>query len=371
MQENEHLLGVVQSAWKWRRTLIRLTLLTGVGTAVISLFFPNYYQATTIFYSASTDQLKPDLIFGGAAQRMEYYGNDNDNDRLLSLATSHEVLQFLIDSFHLYEHYRIEASGKKASFKVRERLLDLYEAQKNKFDALELTVEDKDPEIAAAMANAAREKINEIAQRLVKESQLKMIHTFEYSIGHEQRDLHNLNDSLQAARSRFGIINTAAQSEALSSQLTETRSNLIEDSTRLRALEKVTGINRDTIIFLGAAVQAKRSKLNALEQDLRQFNRGMNRVTEMEEQYNILSNQLTYDKERMKKIQSTYQADIPALLVVEQALAPVVKSRPRRSFLVIGTMAVVGLLSLVWILLQEAYRDVPWKKVLNDEPVKD
>ncbi|MDX1942357.1 MAG: Wzz/FepE/Etk N-terminal domain-containing protein, partial [Saprospiraceae bacterium] len=167
MEQKDHLLGVVQTLWKWRRPILIVTLSAVIGTAIISLFLPNYFKATTIFLAASPDMAKPELLFGQGNLYRNEYGNANDVDRLLTIAESSELVVFLVDSFKLYDHYKIDRENPRAPFKVQEKFFSLYKIEKTKRDAIELSVEDKDRLLAPRIANAAREKIDALAQQLI------------------------------------------------------------------------------------------------------------------------------------------------------------------------------------------------------------
>ena len=84
MENKENLLGVIATLLKWRKPIIRLCLIAGIGTAIISLFLPNYYQSTTTFYAASPDLGMPDPV-GEMEKYRDYYGEDTDNDRILTI----------------------------------------------------------------------------------------------------------------------------------------------------------------------------------------------------------------------------------------------------------------------------------------------
>ena len=58
---------------------------------------PVYYRASTTFLAASPDQANPELLFGQGNLRTQYYGNANDIDRLITLAHSNELVEFLVE----------------------------------------------------------------------------------------------------------------------------------------------------------------------------------------------------------------------------------------------------------------------------------
>ena len=307
----------------------------------------------------------PERIFGTSNEAMEYYGEEEDIDRILTIGNSNELASFLIDSFNLYEHYDIKMDDPKASYWVKETFYGLFDIKKTKFDAIDLSIEDTDPELSATMANSARRKIDEIAQRLVKESQWQVLNTYESSIMENETLLSNLNDSLENVRSTYGVFNSETQSELLATLLAESEAKLANAEARLDAFRNSAGIPRDTITFQNARVKALEKQVETLGDRLSKFNEGMALTDVLSQMHDEASEQLSEDQERYKQIKTAYHSHFPAIHLVEEAGVPIIKSRPKRSITVIIATMVAFLLSLVGVLLFDTYRDVDWNKIIN------
>ncbi|MEO1711796.1 MAG: hypothetical protein AAFU60_00475, partial [Bacteroidota bacterium] len=78
MENQNSLLGVIETLYKWRKQILITTLIAAVGSSVIVLLVPVYYKSTTIFYAASPDLAAPEPLFGKTNESMEYYGDDED-----------------------------------------------------------------------------------------------------------------------------------------------------------------------------------------------------------------------------------------------------------------------------------------------------
>ncbi|NUQ22979.1 MAG: hypothetical protein HUU34_03435 [Saprospiraceae bacterium] len=361
------LLGVLQTLFRWKKPIFYVCAAVGIGTAAISLLLPNYYKATTIFIVASPDQSKPEIIFGKGQLEPEYYGNKQDIDRVLTIAESSELVDFLVDTFDLYKHYDIDSTNFKAPYRVKMAFFKRYDVKKTKLDAIELTIEDVNREMAANMARAAREKINTITQRLLKDSQLKSIKTFEDEIAVKEQQLKILGDSMSKLRKEYGVYNIIAQSETLTAQFSETESKLISNRTRLEVLRQSSRVHRDTIRNLEAKVRGMEEEVKNLEAKITHFNDGTPVVLAYERQYSEANAGLSEDKERLKQYRATYESNIPALMVIEEAQTPIVKSRPKRSILVIAATAVAFMFCVIGILLFETYKDVNWREIYDPQ----
>lgn len=357
-QQEDNLIGVLRTLFRYLRFIVIVCVLVGLGSIIISLLLPVYYKSSTIFLSASPELLTERGLFGTTTRDPQPFGDNNDNDRLLTIAESDELKAYLIDRFDLYEHYDIDSTGAKAAYYIREQLQGLYEVQKTKRDAIQLSIEDQEPEMAAAMANAARDKIDDINLQLAKAMQLNQIETFRQNIIEKNKSVLTLSDSLQAVRSRYGIYNTESQSETLSDLISTRQSRLISYQARLESSASARA--RDT---LRTAIIGLEKELTNLNEQLAQFNEGMPRIMALEEEYDQAVKQLTYDKERLKKLDAAYSADVSSVILVEKADVPLIKSRPIRSLLVIGSVLAAFLFSVLSVLLYDNYKELKWERI--------
>lgn len=364
-QNKDNLLDVLRTLFRWKKPIIYLCLAAGLIAAIVVLLVPVYYQATTIFFVASPDQSKPELIFGNSQLEPEIYGNESDIDRLLTIAESNELVEYLIDTFNLYQHYDIDTANAKAPYYIKLKFFDLYDVQKTKRDAIQLSVEDKDRELAREITRAAREKINTIAQELVKSSQEKKIRTYENSISSKTDLLRTIGDSLIRLRKEYGIFNALAQSEILTSELTTASSKLAFTRARLSRLEDMRGAKPDTLVKLRSQVAGLEQQVQKLDTVLALFNDGVAEVEIYNSQYDEATKALSEEQEKLKQYRATYNANIPALILVEEAELPIIKSRPKRTLIVLAAVAIAFFFGIIGVLLFDNYRDINWREIYH------
>ncbi len=364
MSENENLIDLLSVIYRNRKRIIYSCLAAAILTAVVSLFLDNYYKATTIFYPASTDLAKP-VPVGGVEDNRNYYGNDFDLDRLLTIANSDEVASFLINKYDLYTHYDIDSTSKRGPSNLRKKLRKLYVTEKSRFDAIELSVEDKDPTLSADMANAAREKINAIAQGLIKGSQYKMVQAYDETLGKKEKDIKILSDSLARVRAKYKIYSVLSQGEVYGENITLTQSKITNTSAQLKAYKDMNG-PQDSIRKLQVVLRGLENQFRSLEENVSLFNEGYSTVLSLELEQRKFADQLAIDKERYKQLTLTYNAPFAAIHLVQEAEKPNLKSRPKRSLYVIGITMLTGILSMLWILLSHQFKNTGWREVFRD-----
>ncbi|MEO7175177.1 MAG: hypothetical protein ABIV51_05005 [Saprospiraceae bacterium] len=367
MPQQENLLDVLRNVVQRRKTILLTSVIAAVLVGAISLLTPNYYKATTIFYAASADLAKPEQLFGTIPKVMDYYGDDHDNDRLFTIASSNELVDSMVRDFDLFKHYEIDTSGKLANFRVREQFKGLYSVIKTKYEALELTIEDTDPDFAAKLAKGARNWINVISQRLVKESQASIFKMNNDNIKAKEIILNSMRDTLILARKKYGIYNSSTQSEDLAEMLSQTEANLVDERARLASLRQSPDVRRDTIALIQAKVLGLEAKFKSISDvnspsmyNITRLNDGKGLVDQLEADYVKEMNQLGYDKLRTRMLEVALYSSIPALHIIEDADTPLIKSRPKRSLWVLGAALAGFLFSVLGVLIQQQYRHVDW-----------
>ena len=359
--QNESLLDILSLLWKKKKSILTTTVIVGVLSAGVSLLLPNWYEASTQFYAASPDLALPAPI-GNLRASTGVYGNNQDIDRLISISKSNTLNNFLIDSFQLYEHYEIKPGDAKAKHKLLLKLDKLYNVTKTKYDAIRLSVEDKDPEYASKMANAARIKIEEEAQHLIKDSQLGLIESHRSNIDIKQKKYDAIADSLLKTRIDYNIFNTQSQGEAFGTSMVEIEGNIQNFAARINLLKGKTDVTPDSIYIMEAKLSGFRKEYETLKKNINDYNHGYPLILRYERELRDFGNQLNLDKERLKQLEAVYNGNINAIHVVEIAETPVYKSRPRRSILVIGIAGFSFVLMCLWVILKEQLKGYNWDK---------
>jgi len=363
MEEPEQIKDAIRIVWDNKKPILTWSIAVFVITAAASLFLKNYYQATTTFYPASLDLTKPELIFGNSPKEAEFYGTGQDLDRLLTICQSNEIKDQLIARFALYQHYKIDSLKPLAHHKIRKKLNGLMDVVKTKYEAIDLSIEDQDKTLAAQMANATRELVNQSANQLITDRLHKVAEAYQTSITEKQHLLQALNDSLVQLRKKYPIYNIDAQTESLSTIAAQVGNDLAGESARYESLRK-NNAPKDTLMYLQARIRGLETQLKSITKsepgtvtfNLENFNDGMSLVRSLDLTIDRLQIQVNEDRIRHQNTINTAQSGAPSIITIAQAEVPIYKSRPRRSMLVLAA-TLFALLSLSLYYLLKPY----WK----------
>ncbi|WP_116125983.1 hypothetical protein [Lewinella sp. IMCC34183] len=356
-----HLLGVLRTLWRWRRPILFTTAAGALLSIVISLLLPEYYTGYTSFVAISPEQISIESTFGTNGGRIAFYGTGDDIDRLLSISESKEVIDHLVDSFHLYSIYDIDSTTRKGPVKVAEEFRSHYSVERTPRDIIELTVEDRDPERAAAMARAARRRIDALNLALIRSTHRRNAAGLEQEAQESQQRLEELNTRLTELRQKSGIYNTEAQSEALALAASRVDQQLATSEARLVAFREQNA--RDSIRKVTVDLAGLRETRVALTEQLAQLNASIGTIDNLEEERLQANETLNESRTRLKQYQSILGGDRATMEVIEEVSVPIVKSSPIRWLIVVLSTVVTFIFSVIGVLLLDNGRRYDWGSI--------
>lgn len=368
----ESLLDVLKALYRWKVPIIITTALAGLIAVIYCLVIPNYYKSTATFYPANPRIASRGALFGGADEALDFFGGTDETNRILNMAHSPEVINYIVDKYDLYAHYDIDSTELEAPHYVMEDFLKLYKVKKNAEDAIEISIEDTDREKTADMVWAVLGKINEINNRLTKSNQRSILASFKKRMVDKQAEYNTSTDSMGVLRAKYGIVSVESQEEFLTTLVVKTESALAVNRARLKASKKSSIVPRDTIQILKSNIQSLESQLFDLTSpksksniNIDKFNKGREKVTLLSLRQEALADEISFLSDRYFQYQTVYDTEVYSLYITEPPITPVVRSRPRRTLTVLSVGMLAFILSSLGVLILNYYKDINWKEVVD------
>lgn len=208
MDNSLNLVQLIRILLKWKWHIAAVTILAGIVSVIVALFvLPVYYKSHSTFYPVNQGVTDRANLFSSekADNSVDYYGTKKDLTRLEEIAYSSPITDFMINWFHLADHYGIDTTSKYWRTKVKKKFMKNYEVKKTKNDALSVTIHDPDPAQAAEMVNLVIEKIDEMNKKPVVNSKFKIRDMFADKVKEKEAELNALTDSLGVLAERYKI----------------------------------------------------------------------------------------------------------------------------------------------------------------------
>lgn len=354
MTNDYSLISILQVLLSRKTTILLAVGIVGLLAAGISLMQPNYYKAETVFYPANPNLADPTQL-GYNSSPMYMYGGSDDLDRLFSIVTSERMIEYLIHKFDLYKHYQQDSTTNEGKFKMKEAFKGNFKATKSKYGALVLAVEDKDPVMAAAIANEARNHTELKAQQFVKDAQAKSLESYRLNVKEQLATMAILEDSIRKLKSGYNLIEASYQQRAYSDELIQAQANKAEAGSRAQYFSKYES-KKDSTIKYRAFESGYASKAGALQQKINEFNSKISLLKSVEQAYSRASDQASIIMEKERLLLASYNSPFTSLHLVDEARIPERKSRPKRSIIVLLAMLIAFAASVTGVLMIHSYR---------------
>ncbi|SDJ77554.1 Chain length determinant protein [Catalinimonas alkaloidigena] len=366
--QSSNLIELVHLLKRWRKHLIIITGLAALGSLAYVLLLPNYYRSRASFIPYSAQSLDPRSL---ASEDPEYiFGDSRDLDRTMAIGTSAEMFDSLIQQFDLYQHYKINADDPLKRFRAFQRLSKHLAIETTERDAVAVTVEDTDRELAARMANAVVDNINAFYRKALYQKESDIVNTLKESMAIRQSLIDSLQKEVAQVRKTYGIFYDEATSESsqgaiLTSELTRTYLRLEDERARLKVYQKSYS-PRDTIVInTRARIEGYEAKLQQASQphpllgNLQSYAEGSDQIRQLSEALFTTSEQMTYLRIRYQQAKAFADQTkrLSTVYVIENAVPADKKHRPLRSLLVIGITFAAFLFSVMAILVIHYYQN--------------
>lgn len=311
MDKEFNLVNAIRILLKWKMPLIGLTLVSGAVAALFSVFvMDEYYLSWSTFYPTNQYLNDRSMIFNteSSGGQVEYFGGKNDVNRVLTIANSESVINYIIDSFNLTDHYKVSRNKKYWKTIVRKKFDKNYKAIKTEREAIEISVYDTDPQLASAIVNAIVEKVDEQNKRHVQETKTQLYNVLCKQIEEQQDKVEDYVTTLATLAAEFDI--------------------------------KVSSAAGSTVLVEGKnfrAVQEYKALLEKQENAMKEFNNRSN------------------IKEQMEVAMKSSSA---SLFIVEKAFPADRRDKPVRSLVVAITMLVTIFVSVIGVFLIEQWKEL-------------
>jgi len=352
--------------WWAARTLLRrrwfiiiATVLAGLGSIAISLALPVWYKAETrvLLPEAGSSFLGVlESAIPGAASILS--GPGGEYTRYLSILTSRTLLDRTVQRFDLENVYEtIEGVDPRAEAinKLHENL-DYVVALD--FDYLSVGVFDRDPQRAANIANYMVEELNQQNIVLTAANARQTRQFIEQRLDVVLVSLDSAQVDLQAFQERHGILDIEQQGAAFFEAMASIRAEIVTLEVQYGALRRQFGDEN-------AQASAAHDQLSAAQASLNRFMRGedelmpvaLRNLPEVSHQYARLYREIVIQTNILEAIhplleQARFAEENEALAVqiLDPAIAPTRKARPKRAIIVIAATASVFILVCIFLL---------------------
>ena len=348
---------------KHNRFILKLTGAAALLSVIYALLQPNIYTGKTVVMppqqaSSSASALLGQLgglagMAGGAI------GVKNPSDLYVGMLKSRTVADALIERFKLVDLFKA-----KTMEPVRGALAGntVITAGKDGFITIEYS--DKDPKLAAALANAYVNELDRLTQTLAVTEAAKRRLFYEKQLKGVREGLDLAESAMKEMQEKTGVIQLEGQSKAILGAEAELRAQIAAKEVELSAMRSFATEQNPDFRRVEQILSSLHSQLTKLEHDNHANNVEMTskgKIPELAVEYGHKMRDLKYYEKLFEfmtqqvlvaKIDEAKDAAI--IQVVDKALVPEVKSKPKRSMIVLLATILAFFVGIIWVFIKEA-----------------
>ena len=335
---------------RWKYLLGLAGVLALVISTAVALSLPDIFSSVAIFLPTSLQSADPDRLADVVegpmknAPRLELSTNPADLDRVLSIGQSLPVAQLMIRKFDLYRHYKMGEPGSDAAeTKTLREFASNLSIIHNERDAIELTFQDEDKQLAARIANAMVTTIDSINQQLTLVNRRNVLELYRQSSTSLGRTYEQSRQALIRARRRYGVFGIKEQGRYLAKEI-------IETEKELRVAEGGGGGNAAA---LRRALHALTSADGGNVINLEGWTAGNDSVTLASERLADLQTRFIAARGAFEQAEISLRSRVSSLYLVQKAQPATRAGKPLRTLIVVGSVLLTLAVSVVVILLLE------------------
>lgn len=343
---------------KRKKLVLGLPVVVAVLAVVYSLMLPNIYTATTRILPPAQAQSAASAMLaqlGGLAGALGAgSGMKSPNDVYLAMLKSRTIADALIERFDL--NSRFEQKFQSATRAVLDGATKI---ASGKDSVITVEFDDKDPKFAADIANAYVEELKKLMGRLAvtEASQRRLF--FEEQLHAAYDNLTKAEVSAKQGIERNGLTNVEAQGRSMLETTARLRGMISAKEVQIASMRGFAAERNPDLIKAQQELSALRTELTKMEGThggvdlIASSGRGFENLKRLRDvKYYETIVELLAKQYEMAKIDEAKDAAV--IQVLDKAIEPDRKSKPKRSQIVILATLAAGVVAVLWAFIREA-----------------
>lgn len=357
---------IVLAARKW--FILGMAFAGGLIAAITAFLLPPSYTAAAVIMPPQQQQSAASALLGQLGPMASLTGRDlgfkTPADLYIGILSGRTIADQIIAAYGLRHIY-----GKKTLEETRSFLAKCTHFSTGKDSLIKIAVDNRDPKLAAALANGYVDALYGQTRRLALTEAGQRRLFFEQQVLAEKNALADSETALEATQERTGVLQVNSQVEATIRAMVQLRAEIVGREVMLVSLKGAATDQNPAVVRQEAELGALRQQLQTLESrggssrsgdpiistsELPkaglEYVRSVRDVKYHETLFELLSKQY-----EIAKIDEAKEA--PVIQVVDSAVPPERKTWPPRSLLAIAGAIAFGLLACLCAFLNNRLQE--------------
>jgi tyrosine-protein kinase Etk/Wzc len=266
IDEDVQEIGILDVAWalvRRRKMIVNWTLTAALIALLVAFVIPNKYRSTTKILPPQQSQSASSMLMEQLGSIAGLTGGapfKTPADLYVAMIQTDAIADTLVKRFDLQKVY-----GKRTPARARKKLQELTDINAGKEGMMTITVEDRDPKRAAALASGYVEELSNLSSRLALTEASRRRLFFEAQLSKAKEDLVKSELAMRDTQKSTGLVEPESQARATIESIVALQSKLVAAQVRLEALSTFATPQYPERMRLQQEVSALRTQIAALE----------------------------------------------------------------------------------------------------------
>ncbi|MEY4602920.1 MAG: hypothetical protein RIT43_212 [Bacteroidota bacterium] len=154
--------------WKRRKVLFLISGIAAVLSLIVSLLMTPIFRSTAIVFPAATSTVSFSEQRNAKAAAMDF-GEEEQAEQLVQILSSSRIRDKVVNEFDLMNHYDIDPNDENKYYKLLKKYNEHFLFVRTRYGSIQIDVLDRDPKLAADMANKIVDLIDTVKNQMVRE----------------------------------------------------------------------------------------------------------------------------------------------------------------------------------------------------------
>lgn len=186
--------------WNKRMVLMIVSLVAAVASVIVSFQITPKFESSVIMFPTTGASISKSLLSGNYMGRQDAYGfgEEEQAEQLLQVLNSELIRETIMEKYNLMEHYEIDPSSKYPYTQLNNEYKNNISFSRTEFMSVEIKVMDKDPQIAADIANDISDLIDTVYNEMKKQRAEAAFKLVEAEYLEAEQNIGKMQESVQA-----------------------------------------------------------------------------------------------------------------------------------------------------------------------------
>lgn len=340
---------------RWKYAYAISLILATIVSVILSgpKFVTPKYKSVTVLYPSATNSVSKAIMYESIDPLS--IGHEMDADRLIQLLYSNQIRDSIISEFDLTSHYNINPESPMRNNLLQSQYAENVKINRTQYMSVEISVLDKDPVKAAAIANRISDLVDYYKLKMVIKNAEKTSDILRFQCETKKDLVSKLNDSLMLLRS-LGAYDYDLEADHVTEQYISALSENISESEKLKVyIDNNLSASDTMVIRTKGRIKGSEAAVKLLEKKLELLTKYGGAYNAVRSMLIAETHELNVLQQKLERSMIDVRESMPAKFTVNYAQVAERSAYPVRWLIVLISLISVCIFTTLILVVVDTY----------------